>query len=83
MLRLEGNTISPQAAEEIGKALKEKKSLQRFIGNDLFTGRLKDEIPLALVKRESSSFMIFLNYYKSHHHNRNRCAERWIFRAQI
>lgn len=49
VLRLEGNTISPEAAEELAKALKQKKTLERFIGNDLFTGRLKDEIPLALV----------------------------------
>lgn len=48
VLRLEGNTISPEAAEELSKALKEKKELERFIANDLFTGRLKDEIPLAL-----------------------------------
>lgn len=48
VLRLEGNTIAPAAAEELGKALKERKTLERFIGNDLFTGRLKDEIPLAL-----------------------------------
>lgn len=48
VLRLEGNTIAPKAAEELGKALKNKK-LERLIGNDLFTGRLKDEIPLALV----------------------------------
>lgn len=48
VLRLEGNTISPEAAEELAKALKQKKTLERFIGNDLFTGRLKDEIPLAL-----------------------------------
>jgi len=53
VLRLEGNTVSPQAAEEIGKALREKKTLQRFIGNDLFTGRLKDEIPLALVRNKA------------------------------
>lgn len=49
MLRLEGNTVAPEAAEGHAKALKETKNLERFIGNDLFTGRLKDEIPLALV----------------------------------
>lgn len=47
VLRLEGNTIAPDAAEELAKAL-EKQKLERFIGNDIFTGRLKDEIPLAL-----------------------------------
>ena len=48
VLRLEGNTIAPEAAEELAKAIEQTK-LERFIGNDLFTGRLKDEIPLALV----------------------------------
>jgi Ran GTPase-activating protein 1 len=47
-LRLEGNTISPVAAEELAKALVKHPELERFIGNDIFTGRLKDEIPLAL-----------------------------------
>ena len=48
VLRLEGNTIAPEAAEELAEALETQK-LERFIGNDIFTGRLKDEIPLALV----------------------------------
>jgi len=48
VIRLEGNTIAPKAAEEIGEAI-EKQKIERFIGNDIFTGRLKDEIPLALV----------------------------------
>lgn len=48
VLRLEGNTISPDAAEELAKSI-EKQKIERFIGNDIFTGRLKDEIPLALV----------------------------------
>jgi Ran GTPase-activating protein (RanGAP) involved in mRNA processing and transport len=48
VLRLEGNTISPQAAEELGKVLANHPEFERFIGNDIFTGRLKDEIPLSL-----------------------------------
>lgn len=48
VLRLEGNTISPEAAEELARALEKHPELERFIGNDIFTGRLKDEIPLAL-----------------------------------
>ena len=48
VLRLEGNTIAPAAAEELGKALRMHPELERFIGNDIFTTRLKDEIPLAL-----------------------------------
>ncbi len=49
MLRLEGNTIGPEGAEELARALEKQAKLERFIGNDIFTGRLKDEIPLALV----------------------------------
>jgi Ran GTPase-activating protein 1 len=48
-LRLEGNTIAPLAAEVLGKALEKHPEIERFIGNDIFTGRLKDEIPLSLV----------------------------------
>ena len=48
VLRLEGNTISPEAADELARALESHPELERFIGNDIFTGRLKDEIPLAL-----------------------------------
>ncbi len=50
MLRLEGNTISPEAAEELAKVLVKHPEFERFIGNDIFTGRLKDEIPLSLVR---------------------------------
>ncbi|CAF1066169.1 unnamed protein product [Brachionus calyciflorus] len=48
VLRLEGNTLSPEAADELSKALVKHPELERFIINDIFTGRLKDEIPLAL-----------------------------------
>lgn len=48
VLRLEGNTIGPEAAEEIGKALEKQPKFERLIGNDIFTGRLKDQIPPAL-----------------------------------
>jgi Ran GTPase-activating protein 1 len=50
VLRLEGNTISPEAAEELAKVLVKHPEFERFIGNDIFTGRLKDEIPLSLVR---------------------------------
>jgi hypothetical protein len=49
VLRLEGNTIAPLAAAVLGKALENHPEIERFIGNDIFTGRLKDEIPLSLV----------------------------------
>ena len=42
VLRLEGNTISPEAADELSKYLIKHPELERFIVNDIFTGRLKD-----------------------------------------
>ena len=62
VLRLEGNTISPEAAEELGKVLVKHPEFERFIGNDIFTGRLKDEIPLALVRLNLLS-TIYLGAY--------------------
>ncbi|RNA35325.1 ran GTPase-activating 1 [Brachionus plicatilis] len=48
VLRLEGNTISPEAADELSKSLEQHPELERLIVNDIFTGRLKDQIPPAL-----------------------------------
>ncbi|XP_062859856.1 ran GTPase-activating protein 1b [Trichomycterus rosablanca] len=47
-LRLEGNTIGVEAAQAIAKSLESKKELQRCYWSDMFTGRLRSEIPLAL-----------------------------------
>ncbi|XP_011868365.1 PREDICTED: ran GTPase-activating protein 1 [Vollenhovia emeryi] len=48
-LDLEGNTLGTPAAEVIAEALKEKGSpLKRALWKDMFTGRLKTEIPKAL-----------------------------------
>ncbi|XP_041939538.1 ran GTPase-activating protein 1b [Alosa sapidissima] len=47
-LRLEGNTIGVEAAESIAKALENKSELQRCSWSDMFTGRLRSEIPAAL-----------------------------------
>jgi len=47
-LRLEGNTLGVEAAKGIGKALAVQSSFKRALWKDLFTGRLKDEIPRAL-----------------------------------
>uniref|UniRef100_A0A3B3ZHD2 Uncharacterized protein n=1 Tax=Periophthalmus magnuspinnatus TaxID=409849 RepID=A0A3B3ZHD2_9GOBI len=46
-LRLEGNTLGVEAAHAIAKAL-EKKDLLRCYWSDIFTGRLRSEIPTAL-----------------------------------
>ncbi|CAF1113685.1 unnamed protein product [Rotaria sordida] len=49
-LRLEGNTINEEAATAIGKALEKHNEIQRLIWNDLFTTRLKTEVPPSLIK---------------------------------
>ncbi|XP_072767679.1 ran GTPase-activating protein 1 [Anoplolepis gracilipes] len=48
-LDLEGNTLGSPAAEAIAEALKEKGTpLKKALWKDMFTGRLKTEIPKAL-----------------------------------
>uniref|UniRef100_A0A4W6G0H9 Ran GTPase activating protein 1b n=1 Tax=Lates calcarifer TaxID=8187 RepID=A0A4W6G0H9_LATCA len=47
-LRLEGNTLGVEAARAIAKALESKDLLQRCYWSDMFTGRLRSEIPTAL-----------------------------------
>ncbi|XP_033109584.1 ran GTPase-activating protein 1-like [Anneissia japonica] len=47
-LRLEGNTLGVDAAEAIGKALEKRPEFQRARWSDMFTGRLRSEIPPAL-----------------------------------
>ncbi|XP_072444641.1 ran GTPase-activating protein 1b isoform X2 [Chiloscyllium punctatum] len=48
-LRLEGNTIGVEAAKAIAKSLSNKKELQKCYWSDMFTGRLRSEIPHALI----------------------------------
>lgn len=47
-LCLEGNTLGQDAAKAIGKALEGRPSLKRALWKDMFTGRLKSEIPDAI-----------------------------------
>ncbi|KAL6094459.1 rangap1 [Pungitius sinensis] len=47
-LRLEGNTVGVDAARAIAKALESKDLLQKCHWSDMFTGRLRSEIPTAL-----------------------------------
>ncbi|RUS70219.1 hypothetical protein EGW08_022021 [Elysia chlorotica] len=47
-LCLEGNTLGVDAAEVIAKALGQHPEFQRALWSDMFTGRLKTEIPKAL-----------------------------------
>lgn len=48
-LNLEGNTLSVDASKAIAKALESKPELKRVLWKDIFTGRMKEEIPKALV----------------------------------
>ncbi|NXI44006.1 RAGP1 protein, partial [Galbula dea] len=48
-LRLEGNTVGVGAAKVIAKALEKKSELKRCHWSDMFTGRLRSEIPPALI----------------------------------
>lgn len=47
-LRLEGNTFGVEAAQAIAKALEDKSDFQCCYWSDMFTGRLRSEIPPAL-----------------------------------
>lgn len=47
-LNLEGNTLGVEAAEAIGEALQKHPEMKKALWKDLFTGRMKTEIPPAL-----------------------------------
>ncbi|XP_035471954.1 ran GTPase-activating protein 1a isoform X1 [Scophthalmus maximus] len=47
-LRLEGNTVGVEAAKAIAKALETKSEFKRCYWSDMFTGRLRSEIPPSL-----------------------------------
>uniref|UniRef100_A0A182JSD5 Uncharacterized protein n=1 Tax=Anopheles christyi TaxID=43041 RepID=A0A182JSD5_9DIPT len=47
-LNLEGNTLGVDAAKGIAKALEKHPELKQALWKDLFTGRMKEEIPIAL-----------------------------------
>lgn len=48
-LDLEGNTLGCEAAKHIGEALKRHPEFKRALWKDMFTGRMKTEIPPALI----------------------------------
>ncbi|XP_061823331.1 ran GTPase-activating protein 1b [Nerophis lumbriciformis] len=56
-LRLEGNTLGVEAAVAIAQALESKHRLQSCYWSDLFTGRLRFEIPKALESLSSGIMM--------------------------
>ncbi|KAK4877765.1 hypothetical protein RN001_010271 [Aquatica leii] len=47
-LNLEGNTLGVDAAKAIAKALETQPNFKRALWKDMFTGRMKTEIPIAL-----------------------------------
>ncbi|XP_055855857.1 ran GTPase-activating protein [Episyrphus balteatus] len=47
-LKLEGNTLGVEAAAAIGKSLEKHPEFKKALWKDMFTGRLKNEIPVAL-----------------------------------
>lgn len=47
-LNLEGNTLGVDASKEIAKSLEKRPEFRRAIWKDMFTGRMKTEIPKAL-----------------------------------
>lgn len=47
-MKLDGNTLGVKAAEAIGKALERHSEFRKALWKNLFTGRLKSEIPQAL-----------------------------------
>ena len=48
ILELVGNSIGVDAAKEIAKALENKPDVKRCLWADMFTGRLRSEIPISL-----------------------------------
>lgn len=48
-LNMEGNSLGVDAAKEIAKALENRKEFKKALWKDMFTSRLKTEIPAALV----------------------------------
>lgn len=57
VLRMNGNTIGIEAAEVIGQALSKHPEFERALWKDMFTGRMKTEIPPAL-KHLSNGIML-------------------------
>lgn len=48
-LNLEGNTLGVDASKAIAKSLEKHPEFKRALWKDMFTGRMKTEIPEALV----------------------------------
>ncbi|CAK9302008.1 unnamed protein product [Gordionus sp. m RMFG-2023] len=48
VIKLSGNSLGVKSAHAISKSLSKQKNLKKLYWSDIFTGRLKSEIPLAL-----------------------------------
>ncbi|RCH87254.1 hypothetical protein CU098_001311, partial [Rhizopus stolonifer] len=48
VIKLSGNTLGVEASQALAESLKTKTHLKQALLSDIFTGRLLDEIPLAL-----------------------------------
>lgn len=59
-LNLEGNTLGVDAAKAIAKCLESHSELKHALWKDLFTGRMKTEIPKALVSLMFEMFLCHL-----------------------
>lgn len=51
-LNLEGNTLGVDAAKAVAEALEKHPEFKRALWKDMFTGRMKTEIPQALVRQQ-------------------------------
>lgn len=58
-LNLEGNTLGVDASKQIAKSLERHPEFKRALWKDMFTGRLKEEIPKALVNTKEI-FKLFI-----------------------
>lgn len=54
-LNLEGNTLGVEAAKAVAEALEKHPEFKRALWKDMFTGRMKTEIPQALVRQQYST----------------------------
>ena len=54
-LNLEGNTLGVEASKGIAKALEKHPEFKRALWKDMFTGRMKTEIPKSLVNLSNIS----------------------------
>lgn len=66
-LNLEGNTLGVDASKQIAKSLEKHPEFKRALWKDMFTGRLKEEIPKALVNMKYVYFL--LNTYNENYSN--------------